>query len=109
MSIRPVEFQGVIQRTQDIGVLKQQDETKTSIAQQNIQSVVTKEEERISTQVIEVEQKDQEEYRYDGKEQGNSSGGRQERREGHGEPKKTIPKEGQVIQKGRPGGFDITI
>ena len=44
MSIRPVDMNGVIQRTQDVGTLKQQQDMKPMVDQQNIQIEVQREE-----------------------------------------------------------------
>ena len=106
MTIRPVELNGVIQRTQDIGTMKQQEDTKPFVDQQNIQGTVIKEEQRLATQVTEAEKKEQEEFKYDAKEKGNS--------EYHGNKKKkkkneAAPEEGKVILKGQPSGFDMKI
>ena len=46
MSIRPVDMNGVIQRTQDVGTLKQQQDMKPMVDQQNIQMEVQREEYR---------------------------------------------------------------
>ena len=51
MSIRPVDMNGVIQRTQDVGTLKQQQDMKPMVDQQNIQIEVQREEYRQSEQV----------------------------------------------------------
>lgn len=51
MSIRPVDMNGVIQRTQDVGTLKQQQDMKPMVDQQNIQMEVQREEYRQSEQV----------------------------------------------------------
>ena len=51
MSIRPVDMNGVIQRTQDVGTLKQHQDMKPMVDQQNIQIEVQREEYRQSEQV----------------------------------------------------------
>ena len=43
MSIRPVEFNGMIQRTQDVSTLKQNEDNKPFMEQQNIQTQFSKE------------------------------------------------------------------
>ena len=35
MSIRPVEFSGVVQRSQDVSTVKQQEDNKSMLQQQN--------------------------------------------------------------------------
>ena len=43
MSIRPVEFSGVVQRSQDISAVKQQEDNKAALQQQNMQTHFSKE------------------------------------------------------------------
>ena len=38
MSIRPVEFSGVVQRSQDVSALKQNEDNKSMLQQQNVQT-----------------------------------------------------------------------
>lgn len=71
MSIRPVDFNGIIQRTQDIGTVKYQEDMKPVVDQQNIQAEVKKEEFRKSEQVQKKSDLEREEQRYDAKEKGN--------------------------------------
>ena len=42
MSIRPVEFSGVVQRSQDISSLKQNEDNKPMLQQQNVQTQFAK-------------------------------------------------------------------
>ena len=80
MSIRPVVLNGMIQRTQDVGNLKQQEDNRPIV----------------------------DGYRYDAKEKGNNeyegeSGRHKKRREEEPE------NEGKVILKGQGSHFDIKI
>ena len=43
MSIRPVEFSGVVQRSQDMSTLKQNEDNKPMLQQQNVQTQFAKE------------------------------------------------------------------
>ena len=86
MSIRPVVLNGMIQRTQDVGNLKQQEDNRPIVEQQ----------------------KENDGYRYDAKEKGNNeyegeSGRHKKRREEEPE------NEGKVILKGQGSHFDIKI
>ncbi len=42
MSIRPVEFSGVVQRSQDVSALKQNEDNKSMLQQQNVQTQFAK-------------------------------------------------------------------
>lgn len=46
MSIRPVVLNGMIQRTQDVGNLKQQEDNKPLVQQQNIEIQQQKQEDQ---------------------------------------------------------------
>ena len=70
MSIRPVDMNGVIQRTQDVGTLKQHQDMKPMVDQQNIQIEVQREEYRQSEQVTRKDDSQMEEHRFDAKEEG---------------------------------------
>ena len=73
MSIRPIDLNGMIQRTQDVGNIKLQEDNKPVVDQQNIQQQVVKEEQRLTKQVQHADDSNQPEYRYDAKEKGNGS------------------------------------
>ena len=75
MTIRPVDLNGMIQRTQDIGNIKHQEDAKPLVDQQNIQSTVVKEENKLAKQVNHSDNADHEDYRYDAKEKGFVPGG----------------------------------
>lgn len=106
MTIRPVVLNGTIQRTQDVGNMKQQEEAKPHIDQHNIQSTVVKEEQRLSRQVIETKKSEQEEFRYDAKEKGGSAykknGGKKKKKDNESENEAVVVKEPAA-------GFDIKI
>ena len=100
MSIRPVVLNGMIQRTQDVGNLKQQED--------NIQIEQQKHEDQLTHRVQDPEEKENDGYRYDAKEKGNNeyegeSGRHKKRREEEPE------NEGKVILKGQGSHFDIKI
>ena len=106
MSIRPVVLNGMIQRTQDVGNLKQQEDNRPIVEQQNIQIEQQKHEDQLTHRVQDPEEKDG--YRYDAKEKGNNeyegeSGRHKKRREEEPE------NEGKVILKGQGSHFDIKI
>lgn len=106
MTIRPVVINGMIQRTQDVSPIKHNENIKPMVDQSNIQVNVMKHEERLSKQVTESEETQQEDFRYDAKEKGNSQyeGGK-----GKNKREKEAKEEGRVIVKGQSAGFDIKI
>ena len=72
MTIRPVVLNGMIQRTQDIGNIKQQEDNKPVVQQQNISIQHEKKEDQLAHKVQQADQKENQGYRYDAKEKGNN-------------------------------------
>ena len=106
MTIRPIDLNGMIQRTQDVSQLNQQETAKPAIDQQNIQGSMMRTEQRMSHQVNETEKSEQQEYRYDAKEKGGTSYQHQNKKK----QKKKVPETNDVVmKKGISGGFDIKI
>ena len=108
MSIRPVDFNGMIQRTQDVSTLKQNEDNRPVVEQQTIFSQEMKKVEQNLHQVVHAREKENAGYRYDAKEKGNNeyegeSGRHKKRREEEPE------NEGKVILKGQGSHFDIKI
>lgn len=107
MTIRPVDLNGMLQRTQDVGNIKHQEDAKPLVDQQNIQSTVAKEEYKLTKQVNHADNANQEDYRYDAKEKGNN-----EYQESDRNKKKKKPEQeetGKVLVKNQSAGFDIKI
>lgn len=104
MAVGPVTLNGVIPRTQDIGTIKQQEDNKPIVEQQNIQTQMKTQEERQLKQVNHADDADEHQKKYDAKEKGSN--------EYHGQQKKKR-KEGRsrdrVIQKQDGGHFDMKI
>lgn len=105
MTIRPIDLNGMIQRTQDVGTMKQQEDAKPVLDQQNIQNHFVKQEDKLAKQVNHADNANQEEYRYDAKEKGNS----QYRGNGGSKKEKKNKETERVIVKGKSTGFDIKI
>lgn len=103
--IRPVEFQGVIQRTQDVGQLKQNEDTKGFVDQSNIQTTVKQEEIRMHETVVEQENAEKQK-KYDAKEKGN--GAYSQQKKGKQGKKKEDEEDGKVVMKS-PKSFDVKI
>ncbi len=72
MAVGPLTLNGMIPRTQDIGVIKQQEDSKPMIDQQNIQSQMKTQETRQLKQVNHADDTEQHEKRYDAKEKGSN-------------------------------------
>lgn len=104
MSIRPVDFNGMIQRTQDVSTLKQNEDNKPVLQQQNIQAQFSKETIRHMQQVTHAEDAENHQKRYDAKEKGSN-----EYKNHKNQKKKEKKKDGKVIEKAISNGFDIKI
>lgn len=107
MSIRPVDINGMIQRTQDVGTLKQNEDNKPLVEQHNIQVHQQKQEDQLSHQVQGAEEKENQGYRYDAKEKGNGGyEGNQKKKRGQ---KNSENSDDKVIVKGTKSSFDVKI
>lgn len=80
MSIRPVDFNGMIQRTQDVSTLKQNEDNRPVVEQQTIFSQEMKKVEQNLHQVVHAREKENAGYRYDAKEKGNGHYEKEERK-----------------------------
>ena len=104
MSIRPVDFGGMIQRTDDVGMIKHQQDQKAVVDQNNIMVTFSKEEETKLKQVQDPEAR--------GKLKNNTedkNGGSDGYQGSQGERKKKKENQSKVIQKSASKGFDIKI
>jgi len=107
MSITPLGFHGMIQRTNDVGIIKQNEDNKPVMEQHNIQSQQVKQEHALTHKVAKAEEKENENYRYDAKEKGNGSYQGQEKKKKKGQ--EDTKDNGKVILKGQTSRFDIKI
>lgn len=107
MAIRPVEVQGVVQRSQDIGQIKQNQDQKPVVDQNNIQTHMQRETERNLRQVTKFDNADKKENRYDAKEKGNGSyfGNRKKQNE----KKETVDEDSVLLKSVHQGTFDVKI
>ena len=104
MAVGPVTLNGVIPRTQDIGAIKQQEDNKPFVEQQNIQVQIKTQEERQLKQVNHADDADEHQKKYDAKEKGgNEYQGQQKKRKKDGNHKD------KVIRKQDGGHFDMKI
>lgn len=105
MSIRPVDLSGMLQRTQDVTTMKQNEDNKPVVEQQFLHTAQIKQEQKMAHKVSKAEEKDNDNYRYDAKEKGSNQ------YEGSGQKKQKKKKEndGKIMVKGQTPGFDVKI
>lgn len=106
MSIRPVDFRGMIQNSQEISNVKANEDNKPLVHQQNIQTTVAKEAQQQSSTVRDMEETRQQEYDYE-EGDGRQSGYGRNSKEKKKKQKKKMG-DGAVIKKERPS-FDMKI
>ena len=99
MSIRPVDFNGMIQRTQDVSTLKQNEDNRPVVEQQTIFSQEMKKVEQNLHQVVHAREKENAGYRYDANYE------KEERKK----KDKKQQKADNVYLKGQTSGFDIKV
>ena len=104
MAIGPIETNGTIGRMQDISILKQNEDNKVLVDQNNFQNTFHKQVENKSSQVRHADDADNNEYKYDAKEKGN---GKYSNNKKQKKDKEKAP-DGKVIIKGQ-SHFDIKI
>lgn len=93
MSIRPVDLNGMIQRTQDVGNMKQAEDNKPVVEQHNIQVHQQKQEEQLAHKVQDTQEKENFAFRYDAKEKGSNEYEGNGGKKGQKKRKKTNRKE----------------
>lgn len=103
MSIRPVDFGGMIQRTDDVGVIKHQEEQKPVVDQSNIMVSLSKEGEEKLHQVQ--DRNHNEKLKNDSEGQGGGAGYQNSSKE----KKQKKEDQSKVVRKSFDGGFDIKI
>jgi len=110
MSITPLGLHAMIQRTNDIGTIKHQEDTKPAVEQHSIQSQQLKTEHDLTHKVAQTEEKDNENFRYDAKEKGNGSYQENNKKKKKAVKEKVeVSENGRVILKGQAARFDIKI
>ncbi len=104
MAIGPIELTGMVTRSQDISLLKQNEDNKPILDQNHIQVNVQKKTDVQTKQVRNADNADYHEYRYDAKEKGNGS--YQDNRKK--DKNKNKKEDGKVVVK-QSSGFDMKI
>ena len=105
MSIRPVDISGIMQRSDDIGLLKHQHDSKPAVAQQNAQVQVTKKLDELRHQVNDPENGNKADTHADAREKGKNEYFFR-KKDGH---KKKEETECRVIKKPVNGSFDVKV
>ena len=107
MSVSPIGFNALIQRSNDVVAVKQQADGKPMLEQQNIQVQQARQEHELTHKVAKTEEKENDNYRYDAREKGNGSYQQGSKKE-HKKEKKAEQGD-QVIVKGQSARFDMKI
>jgi len=103
MSVRPIDFNGMIQSNQDVSNLKTKEDNQGAVVTEN--AVVTTEHKVEQQANSVIEQENINDDGYDGGGNGSSySGSGQQKKK-----KKKFLTDGEVRPKGMSGGFNITI
>ncbi len=104
MSIRPIEFSGVVQRSQDMSTVKQNEDNKSLLQQQNMQTQFSKETSQHMQQVRQADDSKNPEQKFDAREEGrNKYEDRRKRKKASGKDEKE-PKPARLT-----GGFDMKV
>lgn len=106
MAISPILNSGMIQRTDDIGVLKHQQDVKPVVEQQNAMTQVVKKTEEMRRQVINPEDANKANTHADAREEGKN---KYFFRKKEGKKKQIEPTEDRVIKKTMGGSFDMKV
>lgn len=104
MAIRPVDM-GIIQRTDDVGIIKHQQDSKPMIQQQNVQTQMERRDEMLTHQVTNSEQGSKLENHTDAKEEGKNAYFFHKKKK----EKKNEKTGDRVIKKDSGFGFDVKI
>ena len=107
MSITPLGLHAMVQRTNDVSIIKQNEDNRPVMEQQSIQTQQVKQEYALTHKVAGPEEKDNDNYRYDAKEKGKGSYQEQGRKKKNGQEEQKGSE--KVIVKGQTGHFDIKI
>ena len=106
MSIRPVDFNGMMQNQQNVSNVKHNEDQKPLLQQQQAFATVAKQEEASARQVVNKDNLNREEYKFDARD-----GGKNEYQDNRKKKEKQKEKmeDGHVRIKGMSGGFDMMI
>lgn len=100
--IKPVVFNGMVQRTNDISTMKQNEDNKPVHDQGNFQQTVHKQTEHTTHEVAKKDNADRNQEKFDAKEKGKGEYSRQNQKRKQKKP------EDKIVKKSS-GGFDISV
>lgn len=106
--MRPAMISGMIQRTDDVGYLKQQQDAKPLVQQQNVQAQMVKKQDELRHQVMDPEHGNKADTHADAREEGKGSYFFRKKSD---KKKSDEAEEGRVVKKsaGNGSSFDIKI
>ena len=108
MTVHPVHLNGMIQNTQDVSTMRHQEETKTSVEQQNIQVQEEQKEQKQAQQVNTKDDASQMRNDKDAKDKGSNEYRKQEKKKKKVQPE-LLPDGSVKLKMTMSGGFDIKI
>ena len=107
MSVRPVDFNGMMQNQQNVSTVKHSEDQKSQLLQQQAYQTVSKHEEASARQVVNKDDLNREDYRFDARD-GSKNEYQDNRKKKQGKQKEK-KEDGHVRIKGMSGGFDMTV
>ncbi|MDY2912098.1 MAG: hypothetical protein SOT58_08635 [Agathobacter sp.] len=107
MSVRPVDFNGMMQSQQNVSNVKQNEDQRPILQQQQAFQTVVKQEEASARQVVNKNDLSREEYKFDARDGSKNEYQNNQRKKK--EKQKEKMEDGHVRIKGMSGGFDMTI
>ncbi len=108
MSIRPIDFNGMIQNSSEAGTIRQHEEARPMVEQQSMAVSMEQEVQERMNQVEEANRTESGEDKMDAKDGGNGEY-QDNRRNRKKKDQGKSAQQDRVIIKGQPKGFDITI
>jgi len=103
MTIKPVHFNGMMQRSQDVSNLKHNEEQRPIIQQENIQTSFERRTQNVVKTVTHSEEKQDANGHFDAKEEGRNKYFFNRKKGNKAESKD------QVVKKNSTSGFDVTV
>lgn len=106
MSIRPVDISGIMQRSDDVGMMKHQQDSRPAVEQQNLQTQMVKKAEDMRHQVVNPENSTKADTHADAREKGKNE---YFFRKKSTDKKKEEQEEVRVVKKHSSGIFDVKV
>lgn len=106
MSVRPVDISGIMQRSDDVGMMKRQQDSRPAVEQQNLQTQMVKKAEDMRHQVVNPENSTKADTHADAREKGKNE---YFFRKKSTDKKKEEQEEVRVVKKHSSGIFDVKV